>query len=77
MVTWHEIAHAGPNATTTYGLLLQWVGWDSHLDPTLANRERLAALVGAARRTHEAYATSLGAWAVAVDVDADRLLADY
>ncbi len=77
MVTWHEIAHAGLNATTTYGLLLQRVGWDSHLDPTPANRERLAALVGAARRTHEVYATSLGAWAVAVDVDRDRLLADY
>ena len=32
MVTWHEISHAGLNATTTYGLLLQRVGWDSHLD---------------------------------------------
>ena len=77
MVTWHEIAHAGLNATTTFGLLLQRVGWHSHLNPTPANRERLDVLIAAAWRTHEVYATNLGAWAVAADVDADRLLADY
>lgn len=77
MVTWHEIAHAGLNATTTFGLLLQRIGWYSHFNPTPANRERLNALIAAARRTHEVYATSLGAWAVVPDIDADRLLADY
>jgi hypothetical protein len=74
MVSNHEMAHANLNRTTIYGDLLQSVA--NSLNPRSdSDRDRLADLVDAAKRTHECFATSWGVWLTRGDPDA--LLAGY